>query len=373
MDAARQIAIAEAAERYSAGDFLGEPFIWSARSALDGPALDLDLVPRCSAREYALPQCPLRPPDLEAKIRWVRGISMSSGEELWIPAIMSCYRLHDVQPEEKFWHQVSTGYAVHSNPAEALVRAACEIIERDSIALTWLQRLPLPRLTAMPADGASAAACCQSDLADLLDWADRHFLRIHLFDATTDLGVATVYCVQIAEHDDDVHQVVGCATSRDIASAARKAVLETILVRRTLVGAGKPPLSPQDFTSITDGGHYMAVGERAHAFGFLLEQDGGRPATKVSALPTEPDAALAELINRLREQGIDMYAVERTPAEVAKIGLTAVSVIIPQLQPTSFHPFARFLGHPRLRQAPAAMGLRVLTEEDMNPWPQPFI
>jgi len=49
-----------------------------------------------------------------------------------------------------------------------------------------------------------------------------------------------------------------------------------------------------------------------------------------------------------------------------------VRVIIPGLQPLSFHYRARYLGHPRLYEAPALMGYPVLREEDLNGWPQPF-
>ena len=66
-------------------------------------------------------------------------------------------------------------------------------------------------------------------------------------------------------------------------------------------------------------------------------------------------------------------AVDRTPAELGAVGLTAVSVIIPDLQPMSLFPLAQYRAHPRLYQAPELMGYPSHSEKDLNPWPQPFM
>jgi ribosomal protein S12 methylthiotransferase accessory factor len=67
-----------------------------------------------------------------------------------------------------------------------------------------------------------------------------------------------------------------------------------------------------------------------------------------------------------------VVVVDRTTDELRRAGLTAVAAIIPDLQPMTLHPLARYLGHPRLYSAPLAMGYRSLREEEINPWPQPF-
>ena len=47
---------------------------------------------------------------------------------------------------ELFTHSVSTGTAAHSDMREALLGGLLEVVERDSISLTWLQRLRLPSI-----------------------------------------------------------------------------------------------------------------------------------------------------------------------------------------------------------------------------------
>ena len=360
---AQLVAIAEAAERYAAGDFLGEPVRWARARDLDGAVIGPESVPRCSAAELASSGCPLTALTGDAVIRWVRGIDLASGEPVWLPAIMACYGLRDIRPAERFWYRISTGYAVHTDPGEAVVRGLCEVIERDAIALTWLQRLPLPPL---PGHG-------RSDLTgELLVWCERHFVRTYLFDATTDMEVPTVYCLQVAEFDTSMRQAVSCATGRTIAAAAEKALLEVLRYR--LPGM-EPPETPPDrsqFRDITHGAAFMGRPQMAPAFGFLTDGEGRRTAPPRPRLPGEPSRALDAIMATLAGKGMRAVVVDRTPRELADAGLTAVCVVVPGLQPMSLHPLAQYRGHPRLYEAPGTMGYPSVSEEGLNSWPQPF-
>jgi ribosomal protein S12 methylthiotransferase accessory factor len=360
-DLARLIAIAEGAERY-AGRFhtMLDP-VTATASELDGPVLDLDRVPRCSAAELAA-GCPIRPPDPDQPVRWVRGFDVRTGDSAWLPAVMACYGLRPSSDAERFCYQISTGCAAHFDPAEALVRGICEVIERDAIAVTWLQRLPLPLIQAEQL----------SDSANrLVAWTDRHFMEAYLFDATRDLDVPTVYCLLVAPHDDKVRQVLGCASARTMSVAAEKAVLEAIGTRQTCHRLGNGPSA----SSLTgrDGAQYMAGPDLASAFDFLVTgardriTSGDRPS-----LPADSQEALRWLLRSLEHHDMQVFAVDRTPPEVAAAGLTVMAVLIPDLQPMSLNRRAQFLAHRRLYSAPAAMGYVPHPEEELNPWPQPF-
>ncbi|MFB7598717.1 YcaO-like family protein [Streptomyces sp. NPDC056160] len=360
---ARMVAIAEAAERYSAYEPPTAGHRWATVAELDGPVLDVTRLPRCSAAELAHPACPIKPFDAEAPVRWVQGLDLVSGHRTWLPAVMSTYRLHATTPAERFWYQLSTGFAVHTDPVEAVVRAVLEVIERDAIALTWLQRLPLPPI----------AAEAHSPMVErLLAAAERHFLRTLLLDATTDLGVPTVYCVQIAEHDPRVRHVVGCAADRTLAAAAEKALAETLGIRDLVYSGTGVPESFEQFTDIADGARYLALPERSEAFAFLHEGVAAGPRRPPPDLPTAPQDALDTLLERLSALDMQVLAVDRSHLELRSVGLSAVNAVIPDLQPMSLVPLAQFRAHPRLYRAPAAMGFPVRREEELNPWPQPF-
>ncbi|MCX4852732.1 YcaO-like family protein [Streptomyces canus] len=357
-DDAELIALAEAAERYSGADFPGSGERWATVAELDGPVLDMTAVPRCSETEYASGHCPVVPFRAEEPIRWQRGLDMASGEEVWVPSVMARHGIRHLAPAERFWNRISTGYAVHSDPAEALLRGLCEVCERDSAALVWLQMLPLPRL------GFTRPT---ATLSALLDHCARHFVTTHFYDATTDIGVPAVYCVQVAEYDDVCRRSVGCAVGRDLTEAAEKALLEAVPARALFHRA-----NPDSHALVMAGAQFMGRPERRHAFDFLLKQRRSRRAEDGARLPRDAGKALARVVGALAERGMRAVAVDRTTRELAAAGLTAVCVVVPGLQPLTFHRYGQYRAHPRLYSAPVAMGHPSRPEKELNPWPQPF-
>lgn len=360
---ARLKALAEATERYSAGDF-DDPVISSSYRDMESEALDPQRIPRCSARELSTPGCPLTTFDPAAPLRWARAIDFSTQRQIWIPAVMACYRLRGpLLPSERFWYRISTGYAVHSDPAEAMVRGICEVIERDAIAVSWLQKMPLPVV-----DDQLLSA----ETKRLISWGRRHYIEYLIFDATTDIGVPTVLCLGMAKHASDYSQAVSCATGRTTESAAEKAMLDACFMRWGDREGGDLPGDVQDFKELRDGERYMATPSRLGAFDFLVNDAQKRRGPEHLTLPESPSAMLAWLVGTLSRLGMSVIGVDRTTYELDAAGLTAVSVVVPELQPMSLWPSAQYRAHPRLYSAPALMGYRSHPEEELNTWPIPF-
>jgi len=263
---ASTVALAEAAERY-AGQAPGlDVDCRLARAAdLDGAVVDLNQLPRCSVGEYAVPGCRVRPFDADAIIHWSRGIELASGVPMWVPSIMAVYGLRNRTPAERFWVGISTGYAVHTDPLLALCSAICEVAERDIVEILWQQRLPLPPV----ADRELSASCRK-----MLGWAEDHFIRVVLLDATTDMGVPTAYCLLIAEHDANARHMVSCATGVTLGAAAEKCVRDGVSFSDHFGGMPDPgtmKMDPRDFASIADGQRYMGLAEHGSAFDFLVD------------------------------------------------------------------------------------------------------
>ncbi|WFF02779.1 YcaO-like family protein [Micromonospora sp. WMMD964] len=361
---ARFVAIAEGAERYAmALAPHRREIVRATADELAGECLEPVRYPRCSARELATPGCPVRPFDPAAPIRWVTGLDLYSAAPVRVPAVMACRDLAPIDDAERFVHRLSTGHAVHTDPVEAVVRGALEVIERDAVAILWLQRLSLPTV----ASGELAEST-----RHLVDCCRRRFVDVRLLDATTDLGVPTVYCLLSAVHDPRLRNWTAASTGRTLSGAAAKALEEAVALTGLLSEGASPPGGPAGSVAVHDGARFMGAPERAGAFDFLLADAVAPPSPRRPELPADPDLALAALVERLAAAGARPVVVDRTTRELADVGLTAVHVVIPDLQPLSLHPLAQFTAHPRLSEAPARMGYRVLPEEELNPWPQPF-
>lgn len=361
---ALHIALAESLERYATCIYSEDQFVWATASELGGEALDLDACPRCSAAELANPACIVVSPNKRLPMRWVRGVSLMSGAPTWIPAVLVYLHIPARSIGERFTMPISTGCATHTSIEQALVNGLCEVIERDAIALTWLQQLALPRLDFDAVD---------DELAAVLDTrADDDRQQLY-FDATTDLGVPTIYCLDVAPHARKLAHMVSCCTALDPVRAAAKVVREAASTRIGLTTDRDLPEDPLAFIRVHHGADYMGRAERRDAFGFLLESPGRRRLSEMPSCATDdPASDLRVLIGTLRKAGMDAYAVELTTDEAFDVGFRVVRVVVPALQPLSFVHSARFLGHPRLYAAPIEMGYPSRPEGELNPWPQPF-
>lgn len=348
-------AVAEAAERYATLAFDERDFVEASGAELGDDAIDLDAIPRCSARELADPRCPLRAPDRRARIRWVRGWSLTHRRERLVPAIMTHLYLTP-RPEERFWIPISTGVAAHVDPAAAIVSGTCEVIERDAIAQTWLARRPLPRIE-LPVDAPGR-------LGEVLRRVARSHVEHDLFDATTDLGMPTVWSLQRAPGHATCKVAVTCATAPTVEEAIVGAIREAAPSRAALAAARDVPAQVEDFHDLVHGAVWHGRRDDLSSFEFLLGSGRTTAVTDIAPLCSSPSPAdrLRALVARLAALGLEVVVVDLTTDELRDVGLWVVRVVIPALLPISFVHRARFLGTPRLR----------VDEDSINPDPLPF-
>jgi ribosomal protein S12 methylthiotransferase accessory factor len=362
-------AVVEAAERYASMVYEERDFVVSTARDLGDDALDLKKIPRCSLLEYMDPRCPVVSPCEDVPIRWVRGYSLVDQRERLVPAVMT--HLH-FQPwnSERFWLQISTGVAAHTSLYAALEAAICENIERDAIALVWLGRLSLPRIERPIPPPVLASAT--------LERVDASYLRYYDFDATTDLGIPTVFSVQVAEGHPYCELSVSCAAALRPEDAYVKAIREASAARAMMNRPREIPSRVIDFHELTHGAYYYGAGGHRTDFDFLLRSGGGTTTLAEMGVQTrnwcdkDDHDRLAHLVAQLQKLGLDPIAVDLTTDELREVGLWVVRVIIPQVMPISFVHRARYLGTPRLYDYVRRIKLCEFTEAEVNPGPLPF-
>jgi ribosomal protein S12 methylthiotransferase accessory factor len=364
---ARFKAACEAAERYSSSVLLESEYRIACFDDLQDEALDWRTLPRLSEEEASAPHQLFTSFSPTDPMRWIPSLHISSGRRKWIPAVLS-HVFPRPWSTERFAIPISTGTAVHSDELLAIAAALSEVIERDAIALTWLLRRPLKRIAHARQDLRHGPSAVQN----LLESPE-----FRLYDATTDLGMPTVYARRIRSGNPKVMNVVGCATAFDYSTAIAKALREVIMVSRTLEqGSFTPRREVLDCEAIQDGAVFMARPEYAHAFEFL---DGNGEVALADLVGAEPLAANTSaagrarwLFDKLSALGMDVYLVNLTCDELVDVGLHCIRAVVPQLMPMSLVQRARFLGTPRLRSFGTAAGLRRRIPSDINPFPQPF-
>ncbi|GAV95163.1 hypothetical protein ADENT20671_1944 [Actinomyces denticolens] len=263
---------------------------------------------------------------------------------------------------------MSTGTAAHSDLREAVLGGLLEVIERDSIALTWLQRLRLPRVVVDP--GALDEATAEYHRVGTSTG-----LEVRLFDATTDYGVPTLYAVQLSETDPELAQVVAATCDLDPRRALAKIYRELASLRIALRSHARSPrfeeVKGADLT-VVGGALADADPSMRHVFDFLLE--GSRPShdlEEIGALRHGSDD-LEQVVAGLERAGAEAIVVDLTTDEARQVGMRVIKALIPEAMPLSFSHRARYLATPRLYEAPIAMGLSAHDESGINPVQQPF-
>ena len=361
---ARYVAVAESLERYASSVVDTDQLMWATPAELGDTALSPEVFPQCSPTELAHPKSIHGPVDPHCPIRWARGWSLTRREPRWVPAVAVWMQLAQRTRGERFTSGISTGSATHTDLAAAVLNGLCEVIERDSIALTWLQRITWPEL--------------EVDYTHprLQQFARRHhnsYVHARFFDATTDLGIPTVYALETTPHHPRLGQLVMCNTDLDPVNGVAKMLRESASSRIALQVDRPVPDDVFEFTTVFHGALRMGLPEHTPAFGFLA---GATPTRHLEDMPSldsgDPATDLDTVLTRLAERGHEVVVVDVTTDEARDVGFHVVKVLVPSLMPLSFVHAGRYLAHPRLYQAPRDMGYPVLTEDQINPDPQPF-
>jgi len=271
-----------------------------------------------------------------------------------------------VSREERLCLPITTGCAGHTSYERAILAGIYEVVERDAISLTWLQQLALPRIEV-------------DDIApELASYWERYQrsskeLEYHFFDATTELGIPTIYGLQVSKVDKRFTTLVSCSTAHSFVEALVKVMRDMAACRIAFRQQRKIPETFEEFTDIFHGAIYMARGEQAHAFDFLLNTTARKRLSELSELDCyDKRRQLHNTIDRLRLRDMEAFVIDLSTDEALRSDVRVVRAIIPALQPLSFNYRARYLGHPRLYDAPIRMGYPVRQENELNHWPQPF-
>lgn len=259
-------------------------------------------------------------------VDWMEGRSLATGAPVLLPADL-CLRRGERRRRLVPVVPLSSGCAAGPSRASATLRAILELIERDAAAHWWIggrrgRRIPLETLAAADAAGLVAALRQGADMR-----------RTTLLDITADLGVPSVAALSF--EIDGSGLVCGLAARLSLDAAIRGALLEMCqmelsrrLARLKLERDGEGRLTRRE-------ADLLRLGRSLTADGCALLQPTGlsTPGLPVTATETGDDVALDHLAGRLRDHRLDALVVDLTRPW---IGVAAVRVVVPGLQPVDF-------------------------------------
>ncbi|GGM82492.1 hypothetical protein GCM10012275_61320 [Longimycelium tulufanense] len=373
--AATIAAIAETVERYSAVYWPAEQIVeasWNHLTEAGYRALAPESLRLFTDAQFTSPGFPFQPFTPDARIAWTQGLDLGSGEPTLLPASL-VYMSQPHTDAVRIGHATSNGLGAGCTWDEAVVSGLLELIERDGFCIAWHNRLSLPLID--PASDEQIAAFFER-------YVRPTGLDVSLVDLSSFTGVPAVITVVRNRATAIGPFAIGGAAAGTPQRAIIKAVVEAFQTRVWMRAEQRDGdiLSPDaDFNSevhrFDDHVRLYAGSGMVHATEFLDASPAQMDIGDLPSLPERrPRALIRAVLDRLAEQNIDVYVADATSPDVAEAGLVVARVLAPALVPLDASFRARFLGVPRLRQRPLELGLldRVLTDDELNPYPHPY-
>jgi ribosomal protein S12 methylthiotransferase accessory factor len=358
---ARAGALGEAIERYSAvwqGDEARVRSTWRALEHEGRRAVHPDSLQLYSARQYAgrdawnsrtsaFHQVPVRFDENRA-CDWTPVWSLTGHHTVHVPT-GALYYHYPHPPGQAFIRADSNGSAAGGTLEEAVLHGLLELIERDSVALWWYNRVQRPQVSAQ---GATA------------DWQNEHARlgrRAWVLDLTSDLGVpvaAAVSCGTGHDPHPGEHILMGFGAGLDMRAAVAKAMNEANQLLAAADGsapAGRAGVDP----AVTDWWRTAALAD--HPYLAPLPEEHARAAARAPESGAEPPRDMDGLLQTMERHSLEVLVADQTRPD---IGLPVVKVLVPGLR----HFWPRYAPG-RLYDVPVHLGWLAAptAEEDLNP------
>ena len=362
---ARASALAEALERYS-GVFRGEePRRIARMKELGDSAIHPNACMGFSGRQYrdrdawnarhsSKHRVPL-PFDEDARIAWTPLWSLTRREARYLPTAHCFYR-YPVAAEGLVCVVCSNGNAAGNTIEEAILQGFLELVERDSVALWWYNRIRRPAIDLDSFD--------EPYLGSVREYLSARGRDLWALDLTSDLGIPA--CVAVSRRAEGTPEqiLLGFGAHLDPRIAVLRAVTELNQMLGPFLAAShaaaREPAADDGDPNVQEWLTQATVADHPY-----LTPDPGRAPRAAAEFPARWSDDLREDVLAcqavVERQGLEFLVLDQTRPD---IGLPVVKVVVPGLR----HFWPR-LGPGRLYEAPVRLGwLPVpLTEDGINP------
>jgi ribosomal protein S12 methylthiotransferase accessory factor len=283
---------------------------------------------------------------------WTPVWSLTQHRHHYLPTAF-CYYNTPLPKEQAFCHADSNGNAAGNTLEEAILQGFFELVERDSVALWWYNRLRRPAVDLSSFD--------EPYFQDLQRHYADHGRELWVLDLTADLGISAFAGVSRRLVGDSERLILGFGAHLD----------PTIAILRALTEVNQLGLEldrlPDDQL---EGDAKRWLLEATLANQPYLVPDPTQPVKTRQDYPKRWGDDIREdvltCVELARQAGLDTLVLDQTRPD---IGLNVVKVIVPGLR----HFWGRF-GPGRLYDVPVRLGwLAAPTPEaEMNPMAMPF-
>ncbi|WP_341367358.1 YcaO-like family protein [Yoonia sp. BS5-3] len=364
---AKLSALGEAIERYGA-------FQWDHQRVRSGPMHGPTITPDdCvlySAPQYAM-GAPYQKWEPGLEVSWITGIELPEETPVALPASM-VYLAGPQRAQDFFTPVSSNGLAAGPDLTGAVLGGCYEVIERDALMLTWLNRLPATQIET-PAGGCNAAA--------IIRHYEKFGVTVRLLLLQSDQAPYVIMAIAEDASQGGIFRVVGLGCDCDPVVALDKAVFELVQLRSGMKTRMQDQTYPARLArydgvrTLDDHALFHVMPEHAGEFGFLTQIKKTCDIHALANRSGDTSAATLKIVTEAAiKSGARVAYADITPADIRPLGPRVVRVFVTGLQPIDFGYGHVRLGGTRLFRAPVDWGIRPrpLTPQELNPCPHPL-
>lgn len=359
-------ALCEAIERYSMTYQGDEPTLLSSLEKLGPSGIHPNTYMNFSLSQYAnreeinstcsrfYSMIPV-PFDPHAEIPWTPVFSLRDNTFKYLPTAF-CYTQFPSQDETKlFSYPDSNGCAAGNSIEEAILQGILELIERDSVALWWYNRIQRP--------GVDFLDFNEPYFFRLKDYYNSMGRRLYVLDLTSDFEIPAFGAFSYREGDRRQNVLFGFGAHVDAKIALERALVELNQIlpiaeaRGTDAKNGKYLVTDKVFVDWLEN----ATLENQRYLAPLQNVEMKKTADYRALCAANVYDSVMFCLEKVKALGMETLVLNLTRRD---IGMPVVRVMIPGLR-----HFWKRLGKGRLYDVPVKMGWldSPLKEEDMNP------
>ncbi|WP_435604800.1 TOMM precursor leader peptide-binding protein [Streptomyces sp. bgisy130] len=357
---AQASALCEALERIS-GEYTGdEPRITASYAELGPQAVEPGLLFQVSESQYRTRDAWNRqhsgfawvpePFDPHRPVSWTPAQNIRDGSARYLPTAF-CFYGAPVEPGHRFYRADSNGCAAGSSVEDAVLQGFLELVERDSVAIWWYNRL---RCRAVDLSTAEDEYVCSLRR----EYRSRG-REMWALDITTDLGIPSFAAISRSiDGPEMIIQGYGAHLDPKVALLRALTEMNQMLALVDSSSGGRAADDPDNSSWFEEA----TVSSEPY---LLPHPDLGESSLHAMPNHASPDLAadIEHCVRIAEDHGLETLVVNQTRPD---LGIDVVKVVVPGLR----HFWARFAPG-RLYEVPVRMGWRAhqLPETELNPRP----
>lgn len=254
---------------------------------------------------------------------WVRAENLTTGKDIWTPAQTVFLYTVPINEMSLRGEQISTGGAFGKiGEGRAFKSGFLESIERDGIMNFYLNRQQGRKMCDF-----------SPKTQELIDYLVRYQLETHIFDASSDFEIPTIFILTIDRTGIGEAVNIGSRSDLTYDSAIRGALMESIQCRRlsrtsaSMTQANAP--NENNINSLEERFLYWAEIERIADLDYMIDEE---PTISYNGLKRKK-ISLKKAVNRVTSRGYNILVSDLTLPEVRRGGFETLKVVIPELHP----------------------------------------